>query len=299
MNATHRFRALALLALLALLLTASTAVVDETEYGAISRFGAIVRILDTPGLHWKLPFDTLYKVPSGLLHFRPVQTEILSADKRNLVIDSLLVWRIVDPRRYLEALGGRDAAERQLSDLALAELGSTIGAYDFQALISTNGQTARFDAVQTRIAERVDARARAEYGIAVSDIWLRQANLPEQNRRYVFERMQAERGRIAMQHRSEGEREAARIIAEADRERTRIIAEANRDAALTKSAGDAEAMQIYADAYAKNPDFYRFQRTLQAYEKILDKKTTVFLPADAEALRGLRNLAPAALGNQR
>src|SRR5207249_768004 len=111
--------------------------------------------------------------------------------------------------------------------------------------------------------------------------------LPEQNRANVFARMQAERGKIAMKYRSEGEREFKKVVAEAEREKTRILAEAYREAERAKGAGDAEAMRIYAEAFGKNPQLYKFRRTLQAYEKILDGSTTVFLPADAEIFRML------------
>jgi membrane protease subunit HflC len=109
--------------------------------------------------------------------------------------------------------------------------------------------------------------------------------LPEQNRANVFERMRAERGKIATQYRSEGEREFKKVVAEADREKTLILAEAYREAERTKAEGDVRAMRIYAEAFGKNPQLYKFRRTLQAYEKILGGNTTIFLPADAEVFR--------------
>jgi membrane protease subunit HflC len=123
------------------------------------------------------------------------------------------------------------------------------------------------------------------YGIDLIDIRLRQLSLPEQNRANVFERMQAERGKIAMQYRSEGEREFRKVVAEADREKTRILAEAYREAERTKAEGDAQAMRIYAEAFGASPQLYKFRRTLEAYEKILGGNTTIFLPADAEVFR--------------
>src|SRR5207253_3472807 len=117
------------------------------------------------------------------------------------------------------------------------------------------------------------------------DVRLRQLSLPEQNRANVFARMQAERGRIAMKYRSEGEREFKKVVAEADREKVQITAEAYREAERTKAEGDAEAARIYAEAFGRSPQLYKFRRTLQVYEKILDANTTLFLPADADILQ--------------
>ena len=134
----------------------------------------------------------------------------------------------------------------------------------------------------------VQVHALPAFGIDVVELDVRQLYLPEANRQSVFERMKAERGKIAKQFRSEGERDAKRLIAEAERDKTRITAEAYAEAARTKAEGEAEAMGIYADALERNSAFYKFLRTLQAYEKLLDDKTTLFLPADAEILAILR-----------
>ena len=135
-----------------------------------------------------------------------------------------------------------------------------------------------------RFESAVQAYALPAFGIEVVDVDLRQLYLPEANRQSVFERMEAERGRIAKQFRSEGERDATRMIAEADREKTRITAEADREAARIRAEGEAGAMDIYTDAFSQDPAFYKFLRSLQAYEKFLDDQTTLFLPADAEIL---------------
>src|SRR5260370_24921839 len=132
-----------------------------------------------------------------------------------------------------------------------------------------------------------EARGQAivQYGIDRVDIRRRQLRLPEQNRANVFERMRAERGKIATQYRSEGEREFKKVVAQADREKTRILAEAYREAERTKGEGDARAMRIYAEAFGKNPQLYTFRRMLQAYEKILGGNTTIVLPAHSAVFR--------------
>jgi membrane protease subunit HflC len=162
-----------------------------------------------------------------------------------------------------------------------------LGSHPSSAVISVDGRESQFTEVMRRILDEARPRIRTDYGIELVDVRIRQLTLPEQNRANVFARMQAERGKIAMKYRSEGEREFKKLVAAADREKTRILAEAYREAERVRAEGDAQAMQIYADAFARDPEFYKFTRTLAAYEKILDGSTTLFLPADAEVFRAL------------
>ena len=279
------WRRLLLLLIGALLLAAiygALFTVDVTRYGVISRFGHIVRVVETPGLHLKLPFDRVLPVDRRLLYSRPAQAEYLTSDKKNVVVRSLALWRIADPRQFLESVRTRANAEVQLADVVLAEIGAALGDYPFASFVSAANDESRFGALVGEVRSAVQAYALPAFGIEVVDLDVRQLYLPEANKQSVFERMKAERGKIAKQFRSEGERDANRMIAEADREKTRIAAKAYAEAARTKAEGDARAMRIYADAFEGDPAFYKFLRTLQAYETVLDGKTTLFLPADAE-----------------
>ena len=260
-------------------------VIDVSEYGVILKFGRVVRVVREPGPYLKGPLDTVVRLDRRLLTFRPVTAEFLSEDKKNLIIHSLVTWRITDPERFLATTGDRPTAERRLSDLVLTKTGSVVGSHPSTALVSIEGHPSQFDQVMAQIVAEARGEAIVQYGIDLVDIRLRQLSLPEQNRANVFERMRAERGKIAMKYRSEGEREFKKVVADADREKTRILAEAYREAERTKGEGDAQAMRIYAEAFAKNPQLYKFRRTLQAYEKILGGNTTIFLPADSEVFR--------------
>lgn len=286
-------RTLALLGvvLLALALDSSFFVVDVTDYGVVTRFGRVTRIIKEPGLQVKLPspFERVLRLEKRLLSFKPVTAEYLSQDKKNIVVHSLATWKIADPRRFLERVITRATAEARLADIISAEIGAVLGSYPSSALISPNGQAAEFQTVVSHIRDNSHKAALSNYGIEVVDVWLRQLMFPEQNKEYVFARMKAERGKMAMQYRSEGEREFHKIIAAAEKEKTHIMAEAYKEAERSKGEGDAEAMRIYAKAFGKNPRFYKFLRTLQAYEKFLDSKTTVFLPSDAEVFQILNS----------
>jgi membrane protease subunit HflC len=267
--------------------------VDVTSTGVVTRFGQVVRVVDRPGLHLKLPFERVVPIDRRLLYSRPAEAEYLTADKRNVVIRSLAIWRIADPRRFLETLADRARAEVQLADVVLAEIGAALGNYPFASLVASGDQASRFQGLIAEVQGAVAAYALPAYGIEVLNVDIRQLSLPAQNQQSVFERMKAERGKIATQYRSEGERDASKVIAEAEAEKTRLAAEAFKEAIRIKAEGDAEAMRIYADAFGQDAPFYKFLRTLQAYETVLDERTTLFLPADAEVFEILQGAGAA------
>jgi membrane protease subunit HflC len=157
----------------------------------------------------------------------------------------------------------------------------------FDALVSTDADKMRLGAIVDGVEQRVRETAAREYGVNLVSLRVERLAFPQQNEASVFQRMRAERQRIAKQFRSEGEEQSLRIRAEADRERARLLAEAERKASEIRGQAEAEAARIYAEALAADPDFYRFVRTLEAYEKIIDKDTTVILPADSPLMKGL------------
>jgi modulator of FtsH protease HflC len=278
---------------------ASLLTVDVTEYGVVSRFGRITRVLEEPGLYLKSPLDRVIRLDRRLLHSQPARAEYLTADKKNVVVRSLATWRIADPERFLETLRTRANAEERLADLILGEIGAVLGRYPFAALVSPGESQGHFATVVSNVAAAVAAAARPAFGIEVVDVDVRKLYLPEQNKASVFERMKAERGRMAAQYRSEGERDAQALIAKADAERTRLTAKASEQARRIRAAGEAEAIRVYGEAFGQAPEFYKFQRTLEAYRKFLDGTTTLFLPADAEVFGLLQfDLAPAGDGGK-
>ena len=269
-------------------LVASFFTVDVTAYGLVTRFGRVVRVIEDPGLHLAAPFDRVVRLDKRVLYLHPPRSEYLTTDKKNIVVESLATWRIVDPQRFVATVVTRGAAEERLSDIVLAEIGSVVGRYAASALIATNSAESRYRAILMEIGRGVADFARPTYGIEVVGVDLRRLSLPEQNREHVFDRMKAERAKIAKENRSAGELEARRIIAEADREKVRIEAEAAGRAERVKAEGDAQASRLYAAAFGQDSRLYKFIRSLRAYDKLLDDKTTLFLPADVDLLRMLR-----------
>jgi len=262
--------------------------VDVTEYGIVTRFGQVVRVISEPGLYLTAPFDHVVRLDKRILFSRLARSEYLTTDKRNIVVEGLATWRIADPQHFLAAFGTRAAAEEQLSDVILAEIGSVIGRHPASALISTEPADSQYQAIWSEITRRVAEFARPVYGIEVVRLDLRHLSLPEQNREHVFDRMKAERARIAKENRSKGALEARKITAEADHEQSLIAADAAGQAERITAQGDADASRTYTAAVGRDPRFYQFLRTLQAYDKVLDDKTTLFLPAEADVLRMLQ-----------
>jgi membrane protease subunit HflC len=269
-------------------LIASCFAVDVTEYAVVTRFGRVLRVISTPGLCFKVPFDSVARVNRRVLLTRPSEAEFLSEDKKNIVVDSVLTWRIADPKRYLETLGERAAAEVRLSDIVEGEIGAVMGRFNAGSFITTGVSRNQYDAMVVQIRDRAARFVDKAYGIELVDVDIRHLSLPELNKEHVFDRMKAERGKIAKEHRSAGEMEAKHIVAEADHQRVDIAAEAYAKAQRLKAEGDSEAARIYAAAFSRDARFYKFLRTLQAYQQFLDDKTTLFLPADASAAGILR-----------
>lgn len=264
--------------------------VDETERAIVTRFGRPLAGVAMPGLHGKLPWpiDSVIRVDARLLVFDTESVEMLTADKKNVLLDSFLCWRIVDPLRFTQTVRTRPEAEARLLDIAAAELGAAVGAEPMDAFIGTTPGQVRIGAIAARVAGAVDQAARRSFGIEVVDLQINGFFLPAQNRASVIERMRAERSRIATKYRSEGEEEALKIKAQATLERDAILAAAQAEAEAIRGSGEAQAMRSYAEAYADDPAFYRFLRALQASEAIIDDQTTIFLESTSPLLRALR-----------
>ena len=296
----RRFLPVAAGVILALLLARVPYVVEATEFAVRTRFGRPVAVVTEPGLKARVPFvDDVVRLDARLLYFDAPTGEFLTNDKKNIVVAPVVLWRIADPLRFLQTLVTRESAEARLADLVASETGAALGSVPFTRLVSATPAAAAPGGGVGGIGERVRARAGADYGVKVVDVRLKRIAFPEQNLLSVFGRMRSERERIARRFRSEGEEAALKIRAEADRERTRLLSEAYRKAEEEKGAGEAEAARIYAKATNQDPDLYRFLRTLRAYEKILDEKTTLVLPGDSDVLRLLTEGSAPAPGKGR
>jgi membrane protease subunit HflC len=260
--------------------------VDETEYAIVTQFGKPVSVIETSGLHakWPDPVQSLRRFDRRLLLFDPEPSEYLTEDKKNVLVDAFMGWRISDPRKFLEAVKERSVAEIFLADITSAAMGAALGNYPLSALVSTDPEQIKVEDIMAEVTAKCRDKAAAEYGIHVQRVHLKRLNLPDQNKESVFQRMRTERERMAKKYRSEGEEEAMKIRAEADKESRAILSEAYKSAQQIIGEGEAEAARIYAAAYNRDPRFYKLVRTLDSYRKVLNEKTTVVLSTDSELL---------------
>jgi modulator of FtsH protease HflC len=257
----------------------------EGELAIVTQFGRPVAVVRAPGLHVKWPWQTLMRLDGRLQSFNPQAAELLTRDKKNLIVDSFVMWRVGDPQRFVQAVVDRSGAESRLQDIVKSELSIALGGSDLGSLVSTAPAQVTVAGTMDAVTRRCAAAARDQYGIEVLDVRLRRINLPEENKESVFARMRAERERIARRYRAEGTQEATRIKAEADRQKTQILARAYEQGEKIKGEGDAKSMAIYAGAYNRDPKFYKTVRTLDAYRKFINDKTTVVLSSDSELMR--------------
>lgn len=259
----------------------------ETEFALVTQFGRPVRTVLNAGLHMKWPFQSLLRFDRRLRVYNPRPSEFLTRDKKNLVIENYVVWRIEDPDRFLKSVGDTSSAEMRLHDIIWSGLSAALGTLDLESLVSTPADRVQTAAMLDVLTSSADRMALEQYGIHVVDVRIKRLNLPEQNKQSVFARMRAERERIAMQYRAEGEEQALVIRANADREKEEILSAAYKNAETIRGEGDAEATRIYGQAYSKNPRFYKLVRTLDSYKKVLDDKTTIILNSDSALLKVL------------
>ncbi len=263
-------------------------VVDATEYAIVTQFGQPVNVITTPGLYAKLPdpFQSVVRINNQLRAYNLPQTEFLTADKKNIVLEAYATWKVTDALIFLQTVRDPVGAETRQADIVASELGVALGQVELSQLGTT-------DAAQLKLPDTLNSVTRGaagrttQYGFTVTDVRLKQLTFPQANLTSVFQRMKAEREAIARQFRSEGTEQAAKIRAGADAERAKILADANQQAAEIRGQADAAAIAIYAEAFGQDPEFYRFLRTLQSYESFVDSNTTLILPSDSELLQYL------------
>jgi membrane protease subunit HflC len=261
--------------------------VRETEFVLVTQFGRPVRTVIEAGLNAKWPFQTAIYFDRRLRTYNPRPSEFLTRDKKNVVIENYVVWKIQDPDRFVQTVGDAIAAEMRLHDIIWSGLSAALGTRDLDSIVGTDPEKVQTAAMLDNLTALTDHTALEQYGINVVDVRIKRLNLPEQNKQSVYARMRAERERIARQYRAEGEEQALSIRADADRQKEEILSLAYKQAENIKGQGDAESTRIYGQAYSKNPGFYKLLRTLESYKKVLDDKTTAILSSDSELLKVL------------
>ncbi|WP_447979196.1 protease modulator HflC [Candidatus Nitrospira bockiana] len=258
-------------------------VVDLTQTAIVVQLGKPVRSITQPGLQLKVPFiQEVTYFDKRLLDYDSVAQDVITQDKKTLLIDNFAKWRITDPLKVFQAFQTQRGALKRLDDIIYSELRVEVGRHTLSEIVSKT----RSD-VMSVVAQRANEKAQP-YGIEIVDVRIKRADLPEQNEKAVFARMQAEREREAKQYRAEGAEEAQKIRSDAEKDREIILAEAYKTAEQLRGAGDAQAFRLYAEAYRQDPKFFEFIRSMEAYKKTFASGTTLVLSPDAEFLKYLR-----------
>ncbi|MFB0524982.1 MAG: protease modulator HflC [Phycisphaerae bacterium] len=274
--------AIVLLIVVVIVLAGSMFTVDETEQVIVTQLGKFVRDVNQPGLKFKIPMiQTVHRFEARVLEYDAAAAKIITDDKKQLVIDNYARWKIIDPLKFYQTVQNVGGAQSRLDDIVFSEIREELARHTLTEIVSVNRQQ-----IMKKVAEQCEQKAR-EYGIQVIDVRIKRADLPEEVTHSVYDRMKAERQRIAKKYRSEGEEESVKIKAQTDKDKIILLAEAYEKAEKLKGEGDAEAIKIYAEAFEKDPEFYSFVRTLAAYEKSLGKGTTIVLPSDSEFFKYL------------
>jgi membrane protease subunit HflC len=253
-----------------------------TQSAVVLELSKPKEIITEPGLYFKIPF--LQKVryfSNQLLDNDSKPTEVITKDKKNLLIDNFTMFRIVDPLKFLETVRGESGARARLDDIIYSELRVEIGTHDLHDIV-----TETRDAIMATVTKEANNKAK-EYGIEVVEVRIKRTDLPPEVANSIFNRMRTERQRIAMEYRSEGKEEATKIRAETDKEKTIIVAEAYKMEQVIRGEGDARATKIYAEAYNSDPKFYAFMRSMEAYKKSLKTDTTLLMSESSDFLEFL------------
>lgn len=266
-----RLLSIVVVATIALLILLSTIfVVEQRQYAVVFALGEVKQVIDKPGLHFKLPppFQNVLFMDKRILTIdTPDADRFITAEKKNILVDTYVKWRITDPRLYFVSFSGDERrAQDRMSQIVKAALNEEITKRTVREVIS-----AERGKVMAAIQKKVEEEAK-QIGVDIVDVRLKRVDYVEQINASVYQRMTAERARVANELRSTGAAESEKIRADADRQRTIILAEAYRDAEMIRGQGDAKASQIYNEAFGQNPEFFEFYRSLEAYRSTFNSR---------------------------
>ncbi len=265
-----------------------TTIVEQGFTSVVMKFGKPVRVLKSPGIYLKLPYpiNTVKKIDARLILLSPKPSEFLTADKKNLVVDNAICYKISDPVLYLKTVRGIKGLEIRLTDLLSSHTGLILGVKDLSDIVNTDIKKIKFKEMNGHLTKLIQKDS-AGFGVSIEKVLIKSIMLPYENTVAVYNRMRAERDRIAKKYIAEGEETALKIRAEADKISRTGIAKANKQATIIMGKADAEAMKIYGKAFKKNLNFYNFIRSLDVYKKIFGKKTVIILDEKSPILKTL------------
>jgi len=255
------------------------------QQAIVLQLGEPVRTVQEPGLYVKLPLvQNVVYFDKRLLAYDAAPREVLTKDKQQLVVDNFSRWRIIDPLQFYRTVHNEAGGQSRLDDVIYSIVRESLGRHTLSEIMNEKREQ-----VMREVTKESDLKGR-DYGIEVTDVRIKRADLPEKNEMNVFNRMRTERERLAKKFRAEGDEEARKIRSESDKQVQILTAEARKQADITRGQGDAQAVKIFADAYGRDPELYQLVRTLEAYRHAIDEGTTLILSPNSEFFRYLKQL---------
>ncbi|WP_077214210.1 protease modulator HflC [Bacillus dakarensis] len=267
------------------LIFANLFVVKEGEYKVIRQFGEVVRIVEEPGLTYKIPFiQSVTTLPKYQMTYDVSEAEINTRDKKRMLIDNYAVWRIENPKDMISNARTVVNAETRMEEFIYSVVRTELGKLNYDEII--NDEKSSRGSLNDIVTEKVnELLEKDKYGIVVTDVRIKRTDLPEENEQSVYTRMISERESTAQEYLSRGDADKNKIEAETDRDVKEMLAKAKAEAEKIRAEGEAEAAKIYNQSFSKDPEFYSLYRTLESYKKTIDGETIIVLPSDSPYAR--------------
>ena len=277
--------ALVVLIAVILFIVSNLFIVKEGEYKVIRQFGEVVRIVDEPGLNYKIPFlQSMTTLPKYQMIYDVEEAEINTKDKKRMIIDNYVVWRIKDPKLMIGNARTTENAESRMEEFIYSVVRSELGQLNYDEII--NDEKSTRGSLNDRVTDKVnELLATDKYGIVVIDVRMKRTDLPLENEQSVYTRMISERESKAQEYLSMGDAQKNIITAQTDKTVQELLAKAKADAETIRGEGEAEAAQVYNQSYSKDPAFYSVFRTLESYKKTINGETVLVLPSDSPYAR--------------
>lgn len=274
---------LPVLLVVALLAQQTLFVVDQTQQALVIQLGHPLDKVYGPGLHAKLPFiQNVVYFEARILDYDARPAEALTSDLKTIVLDNYARWKIEDPLQFYRTMRTETNAQARLDAVIYSQIRAHVGRHTLTEVVADERNS-----IMESVTEKASQQMK-EFGIAIVDVRIKRTDLPAENQRAIFDRMRAERERQATQYRSEGAEESTKIRSGAEKERALILAEAGKKAQVLRGEGDAEAARIYAEAFSRSPEFFSFQRGLEALRKSLGENTRMVLTPDSPLLQPIK-----------
>ncbi|MDQ6979281.1 MAG: protease modulator HflC [Mariprofundaceae bacterium] len=272
------------IAVLVFLVSTSAFIVDQREQALVLQFGNPKDVVKDAGLHFKFPWQSVTLFDKRLLESDAMPNEVITKDKKTILVDNYTRWKIVDPLLVYQVARTQEGVSSRMQDVVRGKVREVLGQHTLHEIVSGGEKENLRKELMLSIRERAD-KAVHDLGVEVVDVRIKRADLPPENSNAVFSRMKAERQRIAQEYRSEGEEAAREIRAVAEKTRKVLIAEAYRNAEMIRGRADAKVTRIFAAVHQKDPEFYAFTRSLEAYRNSVGEGTRLVISPNSEFFR--------------